>query len=210
MSNQRGVDLSHHNDNVNFAQLKADGIQFVALKATEGVGNVDPTFATRRQQALAAGFHKILLYHFLHPTNDAAAEADHFADVVKALHINERIVVDVEAIAKSPGDWDHLSVATKLAKVKNYVFEVKTRLHLSASDVIVYGSLGWLRGEFGSHLSELTFMPLWAARYGVSELGDTSPWPKAMIWQNSEHGTVRGAGAPGQVDTDIWLDQALW
>jgi lysozyme len=49
------VDLSHHNENVDFVKMKADGIVAVIHKATQGLTYVDKTYATRQRAASKAG-----------------------------------------------------------------------------------------------------------------------------------------------------------
>ena len=81
------------------------------------------------------------------------------------------------------------------------------KTHSGAKDdqIIIYGSLGWLKGQFGKDLARLNMFHLWSARYGVSDLGDTSPWSAALIWQTSESATIPGV-ANGYADLDYWLD----
>jgi lysozyme len=49
------VDISHHNGNVDFDKLKAAGIVGVIHKATQGAGDIDPTYQDHCGLALAAG-----------------------------------------------------------------------------------------------------------------------------------------------------------
>ncbi len=49
------VDLSHHNETVDFAKMKAAVIVGVIHKATQGLTYVDDTYANRRAQALECG-----------------------------------------------------------------------------------------------------------------------------------------------------------
>lgn len=198
--NAKGVDLSHYNQPVDFHTLKASGVAFVALKATEGLSNTDATFADRRQRAHAVGFQKVILYHFLHPTDQAGDEARHFSTVVGELLPGELVAIDVEA---TPG-WDQISSAAGVAKIQNWIAQVKAALGILDNQIVIYGSLGWLKGTFGKYLNQLTHWRLWVAHYEVPSPGDVNPWPDWLIWQNSEHGTVPGAGAAGQVDTDQW------
>jgi lysozyme len=75
------VDLSHHNGDVDFRRVAADGIVGVIHKATQGTGYVDSRYAERREQALSAG----LLwgaYHF-GTGDDGDAQANHFLSVVQ-------------------------------------------------------------------------------------------------------------------------------
>ena len=59
------IDLSHFNNVTDFNAVKADGIVGVIHKATEGHGYTDPTYLSRRSQALAAGLWWGA-YHFAH------------------------------------------------------------------------------------------------------------------------------------------------
>ncbi len=195
-----GCDLSHHNPSVDFGTLKGGGVEFVGLKATEGIGFVDPTFADRRARAALVGFHRVLLYHFVRPQADAKLQALHFARVVGRLAPHERLVLDVEG----PG-WEDLDEPAAL--VAEIVFHLKTALGLRAADVMLYLSPRWARGAFGAALGSLTFMPLWAARYGAAP-GDVSPWPQATVWQFTQEGRVPGASGP--VDLDRWLGAEAW
>jgi lysozyme len=58
------IDLSHWEAPVDFAQVKASGISAVILKATQGTGFVDPTFASRAVATNDAGLF-LGAYHFL-------------------------------------------------------------------------------------------------------------------------------------------------
>src|SRR6266478_1248793 len=49
------VDLSHHNEKVDFVKMKADGIVAVIHNATQGLTYVDKTYATRQKAASKAG-----------------------------------------------------------------------------------------------------------------------------------------------------------
>lgn len=202
----KGCDLSHWNKPVDFGAMVAAGVVWTALKATEGTGNIDPTFAERRE--IADEKMKVVgLYHFLHPTDQASDEAKHFASVVKSLRPHEFVAVDVE---QTPG-WSSLSPAVAAAKVINFVGALKVELGLHASDIVLYISIGWAKQVFGSHLADLTFLPPWIAHY-ASELGDTGPWTaeQVLAWQRAEFATIPGAGQPGSIDSDVWLNQAAF
>lgn len=88
------VDLSHFNDNPDFAQAVAGGLIGVLHKATEGLDYVDPEYANRRAPAEAAG----LLwgaYHF-GTGDDPLAQADHFLATVGSDHGRMLLVLDFE------------------------------------------------------------------------------------------------------------------
>jgi hypothetical protein len=91
-----GIDVSHHQGEVNFLSAKEAGYTFVFLKATEGSTFVDPRFASNRERAAAAGM-LVGAYHFFRPKSDATAQALHFVRTVGSLRNRELPpVIDIE------------------------------------------------------------------------------------------------------------------
>jgi len=190
-----GIDESHWNTNVDFGEILTAGCSFVGEKAIQGTGYVDPTFTDRRNRAHIAGVPLVLIYSFL--TNDPGdVQAQHYLDTVGSLGAGEFVAIDLEA-----GGCTDAGVASLFWAI------LKGRYGLHDSDGYLYGSPGWLRDTFGAGLGQFTGMNLWAAEYGVAQLGDVSPWVSATIWQKSENATVAGAGAPGTIDYDVWLGE---
>src|SRR6266852_5210490 len=75
------IDLSHHQETVDFEQIKSDGVVGVIHKVTQGLTYVDKKYAERRDQALAEG----LLwgaYHF-GIGGDGSDQADFFLNSAK-------------------------------------------------------------------------------------------------------------------------------
>ena len=63
------IDISHHQaDPIDWTKLKANGTVGVILKATEGTSYTDPTYASRKKAALAAGL-AVSSYHFFKKGN---------------------------------------------------------------------------------------------------------------------------------------------
>ena len=77
----RGVDLSHWNGEVDFVALKASGIDFVILKATEGIGWIDEKFDEYWKAAHEAGL-LIMTYHFFRSNYSGAAQAEHHLSTI--------------------------------------------------------------------------------------------------------------------------------
>ncbi len=87
----KGVDISHFQSSI------PSGGDFVILKATEGMGNVDGTFASRWKTLGERGMLRGA-YDFGHPAGDPVAEADHFLSVVRSagLRSGDVLVLDHE------------------------------------------------------------------------------------------------------------------
>ncbi len=93
------IDLSHHQETVDFEQIKSDGVVGVIHKATQGLTYVDQKYAERRDEVLAEG----LLwgaYHF-GVAGDGSDQADFFLSNAKP---DERtlIVLDYEPNVTGP------------------------------------------------------------------------------------------------------------
>ncbi len=73
------IDVSHHNGAIDWPAVAGAGIALAFIKATQGVGFVDPTFERNRNAAMAAGILAVP-YHFL-DTADPNEQAGHFLDV---------------------------------------------------------------------------------------------------------------------------------
>jgi lysozyme len=77
----RGVDVSAHNGAIDWARLKADGVAFAYIKASEGGDFTDPEFANNWRGASMAGIPRGA-YHFLTQCRSGLAQAQQFLSVV--------------------------------------------------------------------------------------------------------------------------------
>src|SRR5437762_1634729 len=78
-----GVDVTHFNGTVNWAAVRAAGIDFAFIKATDGTTLVDSKFSTNWN---GSGQNGIIrgAYHFFQPTLGAVAQADFFVQTAGA------------------------------------------------------------------------------------------------------------------------------
>ena len=191
----RGIDVSNHQARVDWGRVKADGISFAYIKATEGTGFVDPRFGAYWAGAKAAGLPRGA-YHFARPdTNsggtpatvakDARAEADAFLTVAFPRAGDLLPVLDLETDGLPPAlmvQW----TAAWLTRVQSQT-GVKPVLYTYPA---FWSRLGNTK-QFGSY-------PLWIASYGVASPHLPAGWSKYTIWQYSSSGSV--PGIPGNVD----------
>jgi lysozyme len=80
-----GIDVSHYQGPIQWRRVRADGYRFAYVKATEGRGLVDHTYAGNARAAAAAGL-TVGAYHYARPDRrpgDAIAEADFFLRVAR-------------------------------------------------------------------------------------------------------------------------------
>ncbi len=90
------IDVSHHNAAIDWPAVAASGIALVFIKASQGVGFVDPAFECNRSAAVKAGI-LVVPYHFIDAC-DPGRQAAHFLSVA-GLRAGDPAMIDWESAA---------------------------------------------------------------------------------------------------------------
>ena len=201
------IDLSHHNEKVDFKKIAAAGVVGIIHKATQGMHFVDKKYAERKKLALDAG----LLwgaYHF-GVGGDGSDQADFFLSTVKP-DPTTLLVLDYEPNVTGP--------TMTLGQAR--VFIEHTQQVTGRFPGFYSGHL--IKEQLGSVTTPdpvLSGCFLWIAQYnGPKPLGIPPTFQTWTFWQYTDgvHGnephTVNGVG---QCDRNIFngsLDQlkTLW
>lgn len=175
MSSIDVIDLSHHQADVDFAEIRRAGVLGVILKATEGTSYVDPTFYDRRKQAKACGLN-VASYHFFHGD---PREMQHYVKTVQPSR-GERLCIDHE---------DAKASLTSLVDAVQRLDAVQTSIEISIySGHLIKDQLGNSRNEV---LAKNT--SLWLAQYTTgTPTWPKNTWPVWSLWQFSDQGQVPG------------------
>ena len=201
-----GVDVSDAQGAIDWNAAAGAGIQWAAIKATQGTYNTQSTFAANWANARAAGVVRGA-YHFFDPTEDGVAQAQHFLDVVGPLAADDLPpLLDLEC---PDGDSECLGFAggTGAApasvihqRVADFLDTVQTA---TGKRPVIYTSNAYFSSN-GIDASACASDPLWIA-YPTSSgcFAVPSPWPAATMWQWSWTGYI--PGIPDQVDRDRFL-----
>lgn len=91
----KGIDVSNNNGNINFNQVKVEGIECVYIKATEGTTYRDNYLDTNYSNAHYAGL-KTGFYHFLVGTSSPETQATNFYNAIKDKTSNLVPMLDIE------------------------------------------------------------------------------------------------------------------
>ena len=174
----RGIDISHHNDDIDFEKVRRAGYDFVFIKATQDNDFIDPMFVTNMAKAKAAGL-SAGGYHFFDYTLDGTIQADHFVDRLElAGAIDGALppVVDVECWA-AIGSSIH---AVSAARLRDFVARVYERIGRLP---IIYTSVFMWREVVGN-AEGFEDQPLWAACWGCDAPPSIAPgWADWAFWQ---------------------------
>jgi lysozyme len=173
-----GIDVSHHNGDIDYRAVKKAGHRFVFMKATQDNDFIDPMFPTNMERARAVGL-AAGAYHFFDYTLDGREQADHFIDRVEAADgIDDALppVVDVECWAPI-GPSIH---AVSAARLRDFVERVYERTGVLP---LVYTSVFMWREVVGN-AEGFEDLPLWAACWGCDRPISIAPgWADWTFWQ---------------------------
>lgn len=196
MSHVNLFDISHWNSTADFAQAKAAGYVGVYLKATQGAGYTDPTFAPRAAAAKAAGLH-VGAYLFFDPKADVAAQVHRFVAVTRG-------VCDLDAAL------DHETASGNPAHDAAAALQALQLLKAAGLNPILYTYRAFISDGEAAGLGAY---PLWIADYS----GGTAPtipgvWNSWVMWQTGQAkvaGIAAGDGSGVDVDIAPSLDALL-
>lgn len=199
----QGIDVSHHQGSVDFAKVAASGMRFAIVKATEGVGYVDPRFRENWAKLVDLGHETIYrgAYHYARPSSgggpsDGENEARDFCAALKAAG-------DYGVGALPPAlDFEEYSESDSKDNVpwiQSFVRVVQQEL--GRAPMIYTGANVW-RYEVGNSTAFVD-LPLWQVYYSQSATQPpTMPWPAWTFWQWSGGGSYAYYGpVPGVPST---------
>jgi lysozyme len=188
---ERGVDVSHHQGEIDWARVHADGIGFAYLKASEGSGFVDPRFETNARAARRAGL-RVGGYHYFTLCSPGAPQAEHFGDVLDAASLLETRVrsmppaIDLELLGNCA---DPPARGDLLREVRAFIDVVERR---TGQHVVVYAYPDF---ESRYRISNALDRRLWVRR-----IGRTPPAGDWWMWQRNDHATIDGITGPADLN----------
>lgn len=194
-SNVKVIDVSHHQNSIDWKTVKGDGVAGAFIKATEGSKSVDLKFSSNATSAPAVGV-KVGYYHYSHPElNDPYTEAANFYKTVKGFKADFPHVLDVE------GDASKIGADKLTAWCVTWLTEVEK---LSGHPAMIYTGASFAKSYLGKALAK---WPLWIAHYGVDKPMDNPTWNQWAVFQHSSSGSVKGIA--GNVDMNV-MEKAFY
>lgn len=188
----RGIDVSRHQDVIDWPAAARAGVAFAWIKATEGGDYLDPAFRRNWTLAGAAGVRRGA-YHFVYWCRPATDQARWFAANVPDDPDALPPVLDVEWNPDSRTCPITVPRERALAEMKTILAAME---RATGRRPIIYAPRDFFAQVMEGALADY---PLWVRGLGRTppkEYGGR-PW---VAWQHSETGTV--PGITGAVDLD--------
>ena len=193
-----GVDVSSYQNEVNWKQVAADGVELAMIRLgyrgySSGQMNLDPCYEDNVKGAGDAGLY-VGVYFFSQAVSEEEArdEARFVLRKIRGKKIDGPIAYDMEYI---DGAYriNSLTVEekTKIAEAFCQIIEE------NGYEAMIYGNPTWFMEDV--NVTEMTHHGIWLAHYT-----EMTQWPyDYWMWQYTDQGSV--AGIEGPCDLNIWL-----
>lgn len=193
----KGIDISAHNGNIDFAAVAADTVEFVYIKASEGENFRDSLFNRNYTGACRQGL-RVGAYHYFRFDREGWRQGRNFLETVRNLRFDLPLAIDVEEWGNA-SSFDTQEVEVQLRDMVDYLQEYGRK-------VIIYtnrdGYNRFIRFRFDN-------LPVWISSFSPRPLD--ADW---SLWQHSHTGKVRGIEGFTDLNTfngdrlkwQMWLD----
>ena len=194
-----GIDVSEHDEDIDWQQVRDAGIDFVFIRAgyrgySEGSLRQDAYSEQNLREAREAGLD-VGVYFFSQAVNEAEAleEADLVLRMLDGQALQMPVVYDPESILNDAARTDDISGDQFTRNALAFCGRIRERGYAP----MIYANLVWEAFEFD--LSRIRDIPIWYADY--------EPVPQTpyffTVWQYTDSGTVPGIVGP--VDLNLQL-----
>lgn len=181
-----GIDVARYQKQINWPMVKKAGVEFVFIKATEGVGLKDSFFEANWKKAGDAGVRRGA-YHFYIAEKDPKLQAANFIYNTQLQAGDLPPVLDVEVTRGMSGKVIREGVQVWLDMVE----KAYNKRPIIYTGYHFYNK--YLQGHFNDY-------PLWIAHYNSADhVKLDREW---LFWQHTDKGKL--AGIPKEVDLNVF------
>jgi len=176
----RGIDVSHHQNSIDWMKLRSEDVRFVFIKATEGGDFKDSLFLQNWHQAQQAGFVRGA-YHFFTFCRPGEEQARNFIETVPNEPNTLPPVIDLEFAGNC-----HARPSRKalLDELRDYIVEIERVYHQAPMFYVTYNCYDrYLKGQLEDY-------DIWIRDiFRYPRLQDDREW---VFWQYSNRGRLSG------------------
>ncbi|KAG7086834.1 hypothetical protein E1B28_002755 [Marasmius oreades] len=191
-ANLQGIDVSHFQPNVDWAKVKANGISFAFVKATDGTTFKDPLFSSHYTDATNVGLIRGA-YHFARPdASSGAAQATFF--LAHGGEWSGDGITLPGAVDLEPGPKGHTCYDLSPAAMVSWIKDFSDTYHAKTTRFpVIYTSTSWWK-ECTGNSAAFASNPLWITHFTTATSPGELPagWPTFTFWQFSETGPNPG------------------
>ncbi len=198
----KGIDVSKHQGEIDWAQVAADGVEFAFIRVGNrgyGSGAIvdDPQFEANIVGASSNGI-KVGVYFFSQAINEEEAkeEARYVLERIAPYKITCPVVLDVEKVSDSEARMNKISMEQRTAN---------TIAFLEAIEAAGYKSMLYHNMEMGALMLDMTQLEDYEKWFAYYNKEIYYPY-EFGVWQYSDRGKVNGIKG----DVDLNISFHLW
>jgi len=191
----RGIDVSHHQGEIDWSMVSNDNVSFAYIKATEADDFIDNQFAKNLANAQSAGL-KVGAYHFYSLGYPGEIQAQNFISQVPTSTINLPPVIDLEYVGNS-----------KIRPTKEqFQKELKIFIKLT-EDYFMQEPVLYTTYEFSEDylVPEFSNYKIWIR--DIFGKPNESKIKNIVFWQYHSRGRVKGIDGP--VDLNFYKENSM-
>lgn len=191
----KGIDVSENNGAIDWAAIKAAGIEFVIVRLGYGRGHLDSNFFDNINGAMTQGL-KVGVYYYSYALNeeDAKAEGEFLVQTLKDYGLMPSdLAMGCWFDMEDADEWKTHHGFPDAQTITNMCSEFICECNRNGYSCGIYASLDWLCNFI--HTEQLAdYVPYWCAQWGNS-----CDWSKAAIWQYTEKLYINGQQFDGNI-----------
>ena len=183
---KKGIDVSEHNGNIDFAAVKAEGVEFAMLRAGYGWTYQDQKFEQNVNGFLSAGI-PIGAYWFIYATNveEAIKNADKCIEVLSKFKGKFTYPIGCDYEYDSDSYSEKQGVKQNKASRTAMIEAFCDRLEEAGYYVSLYLNKDYIANKV--NYNELTQFDLWLAQWGAEK-----PYKDCGMWQYTSQCNIAG------------------
>jgi len=182
----QGLDISHHQERVNWTKVDSNKYKFIIMKATEGQNFLDSDFSYNWNNARLNGF-VVGAYHFFTMTSSGAAQADFYISKVSDSDKTLPPIIDLEISTKKYKKKDVMKNLEEMVDKLEKHYKKRVIFYVNYNTYNAY-----IKGEFPKN-------KIWITDYKYfPRIKEDNRW---VIWQVSRRGRIEGI--PGFTDKNV-------
>jgi len=183
-----GIDISEHNETIDFKKVKAAGVDFVYIRLgwrgyTQGLKHIDDKFEEYYKGAKEAGLKVgVYFYSQARDRGEALEEARMVVSNIKDKELDLPVCLDYETAPESGNRLEDLTQQQLTENAKTFLNHVK----VCGYTPILYANLDWMSTKYD--IDEICDYYIWFAQYNT-----VPQYPyNFQIWQYTTDGIVDG------------------
>ncbi|MCX6116997.1 MAG: GH25 family lysozyme [Proteobacteria bacterium] len=178
-----GIDVSHHQGEIDWTKVRKDHIRFAYIKATEGGDFKDPKFLQNWREAKTAGL-RVGAYHFFTLCRPVEDQIANFLTTISFEDDSLPPALDLEFLGNCK---DSIQKVTLPSDIEIFINAIKQKF---GKDPVLYTTYEFYDAHLRS--SSLKLNNVWIR----SIFGFPDEDPKWILWQYANRGRIKGIDTP--------------